>query len=224
MEKSIENKLKAFLEMYSNDFDDRQKEFILNNMESYLSGEVTIDLLAEVAYAINEEPKNGNIYREYLEFLKSHYDICGDVLEVGCGSYPAFASILDKHQTKSGKGTIEVYDPEVIVSKLGNIKINREKFTSDTEVGKYSLVTAMFPCDPTIDLIRKANASDKDFAILLCECVPTNGFIYNPYYSPYMWHNHVYNVAKESVQEDRIIDVAYIDKVDTPIIYSKRKR
>ena len=218
----MKDKLELFFNKYRENFSEEEMEYVYENMENFLNGGTHIDLLAQIAYAIGEKPQNGDLYEQYFSFLKNHYDLNGDILEVGCGMYPAFAAMIDEYQQKSNKGTIEVYDPLIITSKLGRIKINKSEFDSESDIKKFSLVTSIFPCRVSMDIVEKACKEDKDFSILMCECVPGQ---YNfQMMSSNYWQDFIYRSAKSRCRDTREVGIDYIDKVYTPIIYSKRKR
>ena len=224
MEKDKEEKLIEFLIKYKDQLDEDLIRFVEEKMESFIEGDCQIDLLAQIAYAIEAKPKKGSVYDDYFEFLKSNFGLEQDILEVGCGYYPAFASMIDDYQKEKRSGSIEAYDPHLLVTKQGNIKLHRCMFET-LQNDKITLITSIFPCEGSLTIIDEASKNNIDYSILMCECVPESESYYMPFYmSSDMWLNRVYRYAKDSVTSDRTIEVDHIEHADTPIIYSKRKR
>ena len=226
MRKDLEHKLNSFFSRYKEHYDDDMVRFTMDNIEGYLEGGTEIDLLSQVAYAIGEKSKHPMItYDRFIDYLKEHNGLDQDFLEVSCGMYPVLADKIDQYQTSIGKGSITGMDPLLITTSLGNIRLNREIFNINTDISKYSLVTGFYPCDPTLDIITKANKEDKDFTLALCGCTHYSNpyqFYLNPSYDG--WLNYLYNCALETVPSDRKIEFDDVEGFEYPIIFSKKKR
>ena len=153
-------------------------------------------------------------------------DGIADIADGGnSGTFHKVADKIDQYQTSIGKGSITGMDPLLITTSLGNIRLNREIFNINTDISKYSLVTGFYPCDPTLDIITKANKEDKDFTLALCGCTHYSNpyqFYLNPSYDG--WLNYLYNCALETVPSDRKIEFDDVEGFEYPIIFSKKKR
>ena len=225
MDKITKEKLDAFISMHSSKLDSDLIDFVYNHFDEYLDGETQIDLLAQVAYEIGLKPKRGTIYEDYFKFLSDTFGLERDILEVGCGYFPAFASMIDKYQQEKGVGSIEAYDPYLVVAKEGKIKLHQKLFeTLDND--KITLVTSIFPCEGSMTIIDEASKHNVEYSILMCECTPQKDFewLYPFYTSPDMWLHRVHKHAQDMLPEDKELKVSFIDHADTPIIYTKRKR
>lgn len=226
MRKDLEKKLKKYFEENAEFYDDFHISFTMENIEDYLNGGDEVDLLAQVAYAIGEKSRHKTTgHDRFFKYLIEHNGLGQDILEVSSGAYPILADKIDKYQTKIGKGTITAIDPLLIPTKLGNIKLNRSLFDKDTDISKYSLVTGYYPCEPTYDIIVKANEEDKDFTIALCGCNHFNK-VY-PYFGMAgynTWINFLYNTAMATVSHNREIVMEDVEGFEYPLILSRIKK
>ena len=115
-----------------------------------------------------------NRENEYLSFfnylLYKKYNLGGNILEIGGGVYPILSSYIDAYQRKIGSGTITVVDPRLGISKLGNIKLIKDKF-SPGKVKEYDLVISQSPCLITHEVINSAIDNGKEFFVTLCKCL-----------------------------------------------------
>ena len=111
---------------------------------------------------------------EYLSFLNyllyKKYNLGGNILEIGGGVYPVLSSYIDKYQRKIGCGTITVVDPQLGISKLGSIKLVKDKFNIDS-IKKYDLIISQSPCLITHEVIDSSIDNGKEFFVTLCRCL-----------------------------------------------------
>lgn len=189
-------------------------------------------IYAELGLISNEE----NEYYQILNFLKRNFDLGCNVLEICGGHYPILSKYIDIEQTRIQKGTITVYDPKLVVSKLGNVKLVKEDFSKKTDISKYDLIISQFPCNLFDDIVDSAAISNKDYFIALCEC------IYKKYSSKidlldwYFFEDYdpVRDILYNSVKEKER-NYGYFDNIDTsvgnievvcgsPVKYIKRKK
>ena len=224
MTDNLKNKLNNFFEKYKDFYDERMIRYTYDHIEDYLNGGDAVDLLAQVSYAIDETPVSGKlIYDSFFEFLKEYNGIDKDILEVSCGMYPILADKIDKYQQKNKKGTIGAYDPLLITTKLGKIKLYKENFNEKTNIDKYSLLIGFYPCEATTKIIKRANEEDKDFTVALCGCTHFDDYYYFMTPTFNMWLNYVYGIAKDTLKGNREIEINNIEDLEYPIISSKRK-
>lgn len=112
-----------------------------------------------------------NEYLQVYNFLSKNFDLGCNILEVGCGSFPALASYIDKHQRKIGNGTITVMDPELSVKKFGNIKLIKDSFMFGDDISKYDLIISQSPCLKIDEVSAAAIEKEKNFFVTLCNCI-----------------------------------------------------
>ena len=225
MTRDIKKKLTEFFEKYKDYLEEDDLDYACDNLDDYLSGSVDTDVISQVAYAIGEHPNFKTRYEIFLDFLKDNNGLDKDILEVACGGYPILSDMIDKEQTKIGKGSITGIDPLLMTTNLGNIHLFRENFTLDTDVSGYQLITGHYPCEATLDIIRSANEADKDFTIALCGCTHLDGFyMYMPGGVSYLtWMHTIDKVAQDTKKPDRIVDFVDVDGLEYPILLSKKK-
>lgn len=104
-------------------------------------------------------------YQRGFEMLKDNFDLRCNILEVDGGHYPVLAKKIDQYQVENSKGTITVYDPDLVVSKLGNIKLVKNKFTYGDDISKYDLIIAQNPREDLEDVLAAALQSDKELFV-----------------------------------------------------------
>lgn len=97
----------------------------------------------------------------YYLLLSSYSFLNGNCCEVGAGSYPRLAElVLPTLQQNHHKLTI--YEPNIILDKLGSAKIIKDKFTMQTNIVDVDTIYGLFPCDATISMIDKAFQENKN--------------------------------------------------------------
>lgn len=113
---------------------------------------------------------------EYLSLFKylinMQYNLGGNILEIGGGVYPVLSAYIDSYQRKIGCGTITVIDPNLGVSKLGNVKLIKDKFTGN--IKSYDLIISQSPCTIVNEVMDSAIDNGKEFFVTLCECLLDN--------------------------------------------------
>ncbi|MBR4671990.1 MAG: hypothetical protein IKO78_02165 [Bacilli bacterium] len=225
MSSEVEDKIFKYFMKYGSHYDENCTDFIVRNMEEYLRTGKPVDVISQVAYAIGERPEVGETrYDTFFEYLKQNGHLDKNILEVSCGRYPALADMIDKYQRRTGVGTIAAYDPCLVTTRLGNIKLYRDFFNHDTDISAYTLLTGLYPCHTTLNIIRKANAEDKDFVIGLCGCIHSfNEPKVRPEPTYEGWLGHLQEVAQRTVHDDREIVLEDVKGLKYPVISSRRK-
>ncbi len=231
MVEEIKKKFDAYLHEYGSNYDKEDLDYIKEKFLGYMEGRDTQEgLLEQVKCAIGEM-ESDSVYLNYFNFLKEHFDLSQDILEVACGCFPALSNLINLHQREVNMGgSIEAIDPLLVTTSYGTIKLRKERFTLDTDLKRFSLVTAYYPCEATMDILKACGEQDKDYSVALCGCVHDEDF--NPYLAAYgmypgdpyiRWANKLYKEAKISLKGKRTLDVEYIDGLETPIFISKKK-
>lgn len=167
------------------DYDPKKLEYILNNYSykraelerivEFFNGNGSIysaplyirQILAKMNILTNKE----NEYYKMFEYLKKQFDLGCDVLELGGGHYPILSEYIDSYQRNIGRGTITVMDPNLVVSKLGNIKLEKKYFTSSTDITPYKLIIAVSPDDMFKKVVTKCAQDNIEYFIALCSCI-----------------------------------------------------
>lgn len=225
-EKQIIEQMEYFLAAYEDSYDEEALIFIRDNFLHFLNKGIRVDVVDQALVAVDLLPDDVNLYKRYIEFLQQRYSLEQDILEVGCGRFPAFSKYVDIAQRKSGKGTITAYDPYLVTINFGNIKLYKKLFDKNTSLSNYSLITSVRPCDITLNLIERANAEDKDFSILTCGCTHFPSIYLDHYRNTPTredWRNYLIERATKNLSKGRIIDIDFIKGSENPIISSRKK-
>lgn len=196
------NKFENFCQIYGNLYDPEDlkviKEGFINH--SYESSE-NYDIINQVNSYLNIY-KCSNPYLEFIDYLKQYYNIDRNLLDVGSGVFPELARRIQMEQKN---GSIECYDPYSLFCCFNGIKINREKFTLDTDVSKYDMLIGHMPCDATIPMIIAANKNDKDLLINLCGCIHLDfiNYFYPNFYIREAWLSQIIESIESTLPSDR---------------------
>ena len=153
-----------FLKNYGKSYPIETLNFIMTNFGKRLPIN-NPDILNQVYDALGMY-KEENTYLAYLNLLERFFDISGNILEIGGGFYPAFATHIRDRQLQTKKGTITVYDKMLVTEDLQNIKLVKRNFTGQDSVKQYDLLVGILPCEATTLIIKKANEENKDFFIV----------------------------------------------------------
>ena len=169
-------------------------------------------------------PDKYNLYKGYLEVVKKYFTLNCNIIEVGGGYYPRLAKIISKEQSR---GSITVYDPNLVINKLSGIKLIKDNFSYDTDIRSCDLLLALAPCEATKIAIEKANKESKEYCVALCGCshfgteeLREHNSISNS------WCQEMWNLAKETAPKDNEVMIDYMaEYYDYPyaIILSKKR-
>ncbi len=160
--------LKEFLAKYKTQYPPAAVEYIMNNFGKMLPLD-NPDILNQVYDALGMY-KDEIPYADYLKLLEKYFDISSNILEIGGGFYPAFATHVHNRQLQTKKGTITVYDKMLVTQNLSGIKLVKKDFNIKDSVSQYDLLVGILPCEATTLIIKKANEENKNFFIVLCNC------------------------------------------------------
>lgn len=101
--------------------------------------------------------------------LKNLSFLDGNCCEVGAGAYPRLAELVQPY-LKQSKHQLTIYEPDIILDKLDNARIIRDKFTKETNIADIDTIYGLFPCGATISMIDKAFEEDKNLLLAFCSC------------------------------------------------------
>lgn len=182
--------------------------------------DIWIDVMSQVYGATGVFDLVDNIYDMNIQEIKSDYSIDQDILEVGCGFYPAMGIKLSNMQKS---GSITVMDPDVIPTSSGKITIYKEMFTKDTDVSKYQLIMGVMPCEGVIPMIESANKNELDLYIQLCGCTHFENM--SPFFTPTLssWYGYISKVMEDTIPDNRHYEMTLPDWSAYPVIKTKRK-
>jgi hypothetical protein len=204
MKKLEQEEIKARLEKYLNLYGNKYPGMI----ESYirrLINEVPIsDVMRQVYHALDLYDLNENPFIAFADLVENKFGLEHNICEVGCGCYPALADVISKRQEK---GTITGYDPYLVLTELGKIKLYKKNFEN---LENYDLIIGMAPCNATIPMIQDSLLYDKNMIISPCDCAHFPEW-YDPGFD-YIneWYNYVYNIMKYNSKTGKI-EVDYLD-------------
>ncbi len=105
------------------------------------------------------ESQNGTFYNVHLDRLKDIYGLDKNIVEVAAGVIPSFAKKNYKEQMKLGKGTITIYELDLLFEKeesCPKMVINRKEFNSTCNIKDSDLVAGLFLCETTETIIEEA--------------------------------------------------------------------
>lgn len=139
-------------------------------------------------------PDNRNIYKTLFNIVKEKIGVDKNILNIGGGYIPMLSKYIDEEQQRIRKGTITVYDPKLILSEFGKIKLYREELAYyDDCFSKYDVFIGSFICDATELVIRKSK--DKELLLTFCDCIKSN-------------HDQLFNLLRKTTEDgfDLLID------------------
>ena len=224
-------KLKRFMKNNGKFYSDHAKEFIDENFMSFLEENMVPDILMQIYYETGIQPTGGPFYNAHIDKIQEIFGLDKNILDVGSGRIPAFASQVASNQRKIGKGTITLYEPLLIHSepKYPNMFLHKEDFTIDKSIKEFDLITGILPCGATETIIKSSCKNQKDFYVAMCGC--THFEYTSPFMSvtPYAYQNYVIELTKDLLQEydngELVIDYLPEEKfgIDYPILYNRKK-
>lgn len=175
------------------------------------------DYVACVRSFLNLDLEERDRYKAYFKFLKENFDLTGNILEIGAGTFPTLAHYIDKEQQVKESGSIEIYDPLLVTMNLGNIIANKSLFEDDKKAKDKDLLIGMAPRGATEVIVRTANKYKKPFSILMCPNIKKSSK-----YDEEL--DDLLELINSTKNDSYNVGVSYLDKncyYPYPIVYKK---
>lgn len=218
-------KVNRFLEENKHGYNDRELEFIRSNWVHFLDKKFQVDILRQMYSELGFIDENEDIYHAFIKILEENFDIDTDIIEVGGGRIPSLAKRI---ALKQKKGTITVYDPNLIStdSPYPNMVLRQQPFTLQTPVEKDQLIIAFMPCEATEKIIYNARKNNAHFLIALCEGGP-HGDEFDYFESEDEWLSSMLYSARDIANKTghgplQMSDLKEFDD-PYPVIYTKKR-
>ena len=175
------------------------------------------DYVACVRSFLNLDLEERDRYKAYFKFLKENFDLTGNILEIGAGTFPTLAHYIDKEQQVKESGSIEIYDPLLVTMNLGNIIANKSLFEDDTKAKDKDLLIGMAPRGATEVIVRTSNKYKIPFSILMCPNIKKSSK-----YDEEL--DDLLELINSTKNDSYNVGVSYLDKncyYPYPIVYKK---
>lgn len=218
-------KVNRFLEENKHGYNDRELEFIRSNWVHFLDKKFQVDILRQMYSELGFMDDKEDIYHAFIKILEDNFDIDTDIIEVGGGRIPSLAKRI---ALKQKKGTITVYDPNLIStdSPYPNMVLRQQPFTLQTPVKEDQLIIGFMPCEATEKIIYNAKKNNAHFLIALCEGGP-HGDEFDYFESEDEWLYSMLYSARDTADKTghgplQITDLKEYDD-PYPVIYTKKR-
>lgn len=209
---------REFIKEYGSGYDPLTLQTLIFDFSDVM--EKRKDIAAPVRSFLGLEKDEKDRYKGYFKYLKDNFDITGNVLEIGCGTFPVLAHYVDEHQKLNNSGSIEAFDPLLCVSELGTITLRKQAFNEDVDISNKDFAYAFALKGYYEEFIRIMNHNKLPFCIGLSRYKAEGFKEYEDYY------NFLLNYAKETKEDDGIVEMTYLDEnydYEFPIISKKFK-
>lgn len=218
-------KVNRFLEENKHGYNDRELEFIRSNWVHFLDKKFQVDILRQMYSELGFMDEKEDIYHAFIKILEENFDIDTDIIEVGGGRIPSLAKRI---ALKQKKGTITVYDPNLIStdSPYPNMVLRQQPFTLQTPVKEDQLIIGFMPCEATEKIIYNAKKNNAHFLIALCEGGP-HGDEFDYFESEDEWLYSMLYSARDTADktEHGPLQITDLKEYDDPypVIYTKKR-
>lgn len=218
-------KVNRFLEENKHGYNDRELEFIRSNWVHFLDKKFQVDILRQMYSELGFMDDKEDIYHAFIKILEENFDIDTDIIEVGGGRIPSLAKRI---ALKQKKGTITVYDPNLIstASPYPNMVLRQQPFTLQTPVKEDQLIIGFMPCEATEKIIYNAKKNNAHFLIALCEGGP-HGDEFDYFESEDEWLYSMLYSARDTADktEHGPLQITDLKEYDDPypVIYTKKR-
>lgn len=209
------------------------EEYIEDNFFEQIGERVVADILIQLYSEIGLYKEEDNIYIQHLNNIKKNFKVDCNILDVASGCVPAFANIIAREQLKIGKGTVTIYDPNLVIDKVKypNMKLNRTEFNLDIDVSEFDLITGIFTCDATDIILESACKNKKDFYVAMCGCSHLSDNSYPGYsfpLAPSIYQSMIIKEVKSMLKkyDNGLLYIDYLDDkfdIPYPILYNKKR-
>lgn len=208
---------------------DKYSQYCFNYILDYYNTnleEASADIIWQIYSHVGIINKNIDRYDGFFKLIKKEFGVDKNIIDVGCGFIPVLCEKIDKAQQEIGKGSITGYDPNLIMTDLGKIKLYKKLFEVKDNISKFDLVVGFFPCEATELIIEKACGFEKDFIVGLCGCDHRN-IPYFGYYNPDTWEDYIIDETEKLKHSNCNTKVVKLDKIydnPYPIIIGKHNK
>lgn len=204
---------------FINEFGSGYDSLLLQSLAMGFSESVSkrYDYIACVRSYMDLDDEEKDRYKGYFKFLTQEFKITSNILEIGSGTSPTLAHYIDDMQTSKKKGSIEIYDPELVTTNLGNIITNKSLFIENDKVKEKDLIIGMTPRGATELIVRTANKYKKPFSILMCPDIGKSSKYDEDV-------NELLKLIEETKEDNLEIKVTHLDEsylYPYPIVYKK---
>lgn len=189
--------------------EDIKRTFVRDMYEEELTNE---DVMNQIYAEIGLLTGHNNLYDGFVELLEKRHNIYCNVADIGVGFFPNVSKSIDAKQRAKGKGSITAYDPKLVPTELGNIKLVKKKVRSSDSLEDVDLVTLILACEAMLMMIKKANQERKAVFAAFCGCIhfPASYIkLHNPTVND--WYRHAYGEIKRTLPSDGKIIVDYLE-------------
>ena len=217
----VRKNFEDYMNTYGNLYPEHVREFIEG---TFLGEGFEMDFYPDVMHQVYSKigvyDYTDNFYDMCIREIQKNYSLDKNVIDVGCGFYPAFAERVAKLQHD---GSVTAMDYDLITTEHGTVKLIKDTFTENTNLTKYDLVLGIMPCEATVPMIKNANKNDIDLFIQLCGCTHFE----NP--NPFMpitldmWYLYLDHVLKSTIPDSRTYSFYHPEWAMYPIIKTKKK-
>ena len=226
---TINKKFFKFFKKYAHLYPKEAREFIKDNFASSIRNICQADILMQINQELGVTFPIPSFYEAHVNKIMELFDIGCHITDVASGMLPAFANLIASRQLKIGKGTITLYDPELLTTepKYRNMTLHKEEFTTNTNISSSNLLVGILPCKATETIIESACTNHKDFYIAMCGC--THFKHITPYMlpSPELYQLEIIDLAEKLLKQydNGKLVVEHLDdnyEINYPILYNKK--
>lgn len=229
-ERKIARLYNSFCKKYKGIYTEEEWSYIEENFWTYVFSPGAPDILMQIYTELGIENVGGSYYQRHLENLKTKFNIGCNVLDVASGIIPSFANLLAHEQLRIGTGTVTLYEPLLGITKPKhhNMTLHKEKFTLETHIKEFDLVTGIMPCGATETIIENACRNQKDFYIAMCGCTHFDYIPWYMYVTPESYQEYVIEKTNRLLEEcdNGTLVVERLEgetELDYPILYNRKK-
>lgn len=120
-------------------------------------------------------------------------------------------------EIKRNSHNLTIYEPEIILPKLHDITIVKDKFTKKTDLNNIGTIFAMHPCEATVAIAEKAFEEDKNLILECCSCDHSDNKYQKRDYI--YWSQSLCMYFKEKYGEEAIMEMWPLEYgIPTPIL------
>ncbi len=187
-----------------------------NYKSAYLNPHHGENLFFQIFSAINAYDCAINPYYQMMCQIEKEYGLDREIIDVGCGVFPALSCEIAKRQEGLDEGRITAIDPRVINERILNINLTKESFTRETKIEEGSLLVGRMPCEATLAMVDVAARTNSELYIQLCSCghIPHDEITTNSSWYNYVCQKVISTLPNNFIfQEGEIVDPLTKEKV-----------